>query len=108
MNIIAIVILSTLIIDYLLGLLSDGFNLKHMTSTIPEEFQDVVDKELDLFPKPGDFIRQSADKLFVRPAGFAISPLAPALVLFPPEAMVYGSIMAAYHGLMHGYYNGTL
>ena len=44
MNIIAIVILVTLIIDFLLGMLADGLNLKHLTGTIPKEFQDVYKK----------------------------------------------------------------
>ena len=45
MNIYAIIILVTIALDFILGLVSDSLNLKHMTGDLPDEFKDVYDQE---------------------------------------------------------------
>ena len=45
MNIYGIVILATLIIDYLLNLVADLYNLKALETELPEEFEGVYDEE---------------------------------------------------------------
>jgi len=45
MNWIAWIILIALIVDYLLNMISDGLNLKHLSPEVPEAFQDIYDAE---------------------------------------------------------------
>jgi len=45
MNIIAIIILATIVIDFALGLTANRLNLKSLTTSIPEEFEGVYDEE---------------------------------------------------------------
>jgi STE24 endopeptidase len=45
MNIYGVVILATILIDFLLSKISDYLNLKNMSDTIPDEFKDTFDKE---------------------------------------------------------------
>lgn len=45
MNIIAYIILITLLLDFLLSAISDYFNIKHLQPQIPMEFSDVYDAE---------------------------------------------------------------
>ncbi|RMF56376.1 MAG: M48 family peptidase [Calditrichaeota bacterium] len=45
MNIYGIIILTTLLLDFLLDLISDILNLKSLRDKLPEEFQDVFDQE---------------------------------------------------------------
>jgi STE24 endopeptidase len=44
MNIFAVIILFTLLLDYLLNLTADYFNLKSLDQPLPEEFRDVIDE----------------------------------------------------------------
>ncbi|NGP87452.1 M48 family metallopeptidase [Fodinibius halophilus] len=45
MNIFAIIILATLLIDFVLNLAADFYNLKSLEKSLPEEFSDVYDEE---------------------------------------------------------------
>ncbi|NOQ20143.1 MAG: M48 family metalloprotease [Desulfobacterales bacterium] len=45
MNFIAIIILCTICVDFILNLVADGFNLKHLRSELPQTFQGVYDAE---------------------------------------------------------------
>ena len=45
MNIYTIIILSAIILDFLLDLVSDVLNLKHLSPTLPEPFEDVFDAD---------------------------------------------------------------
>ena len=55
MNIYAIIILATLIVDYLLDLIADSLNLKNMTGELPEAFRDVFQPEA--YEKSQDYTR---------------------------------------------------
>jgi len=55
MNIYGIIILSTLIIGYLLEIISDILNLRNMSPDIPGEFEDVYDK--DTYSKSQEYTR---------------------------------------------------
>ena len=46
MNLFAIIILFTLLVGYFLDLISEKLNLKKLSPTIPQEFEDVFDKEI--------------------------------------------------------------
>lgn len=45
MNIFGVIILAALLLDYVLNLVADTLNLKHLKKELPEEFSDVYDKE---------------------------------------------------------------
>ena len=45
MNIIAIIILGTIGLDYILNLVADGLNLKHLSRTLPRAFEGVYDPQ---------------------------------------------------------------
>jgi STE24 endopeptidase len=45
MNIFAIIILATLLVDFVLNLVADFYNLKSLDKGLPEEFSDVYDEE---------------------------------------------------------------
>lgn len=45
MNIFAIIILATLLVDFVLNLIADAYNLKSLNKGLPEEFEDVYDEE---------------------------------------------------------------
>ena len=49
MNIYGVVILATILIDFLLSKISDYLNLKNMSDTIPDEFKDM---ELEIKIRP--------------------------------------------------------
>jgi STE24 endopeptidase len=55
MNIYSIIILSTLLVDYIIGLISDALNLKNMTTDLPEIFRDVY--EPGPYSKSQDYTR---------------------------------------------------
>jgi STE24 endopeptidase len=45
MNFIAIIILVAIGVDFILNLLADGLNLKHLQSELPQTFQGVYDAD---------------------------------------------------------------
>ncbi len=45
MNIFALIILFTLLLDYVLNLVADRLNLKSLGRTLPEEFEDAIDEQ---------------------------------------------------------------
>jgi len=45
MNIFAVIILVTLLVDFFLNLASDYLNLKYLKKTLPEEFRDLIDEQ---------------------------------------------------------------
>lgn len=55
MNIYVIIILTAIIIDFLLGVISNRLNLKSLSKTIPDEFQGVYDAET--YAKSQDYTR---------------------------------------------------
>jgi STE24 endopeptidase len=74
MNIYAIIILATLLVDFTLSLISDLLNLKNMSGVLPGEFRDVYDAEN--YQKSQDYTR--ANTRF----GFLTSSINLAVLLF--------------------------
>ena len=55
MNVIAVIILVTLVVDYILHGLADVLNLKMLQKELPEAFQGVYDK--DRYGKSQEYLR---------------------------------------------------